>query len=48
MGHPACAMAAAQVGATKDDTERQSLSAAVAHADELWQSVPKAISGQKN
>jgi hypothetical protein len=44
----ACAVAAAQVGMTRDDAERQSLSAAVAHADELWQSVPKAISGQKN
>ena len=44
----ACAMAAAGVGASNDATERQSLSAAVAQADLLWQRVPHALSGQKN
>ena len=44
----ACAMAAAALGATRDPTEKQQLSASVAHADELWQSVPHGASGQKN
>ena len=44
----ACAVAAALVGATSDEAEQKSLSAAVAHADELWQRVPRPISGQKN
>ena len=44
----ACAMAAAQVGASQDPAERQRLSASVAHADDLWQSVPHRASGQKN
>jgi hypothetical protein len=43
-----CAMAAAALGALDDPAERQSLSAAVAHADDLWRSVPPAASGQKN
>ncbi|MET0790860.1 MAG: hypothetical protein ABW061_05015 [Polyangiaceae bacterium] len=48
----ACAIAAAALGTSSapgsDQSERQSLSATVAHADELWQSVPRAIPGQKN
>lgn len=44
----ACAMAAAALGALDDPAERQSLSAAVAHADDLWRSVPTAAPGQKN
>jgi hypothetical protein len=44
----ACAMAAALVGATRDPAEKQRLSASVAHADELWQSVPHGAAGQKN
>ncbi len=44
----ACAMAGAEVGATRDPAERQRLSASVVHADELWQSVPRGASGQKN
>jgi ferric-dicitrate binding protein FerR (iron transport regulator) len=43
-----CAMAAAALGALEDPAERQSLSAAVAHADDLWRSVPPAATGQKN
>jgi hypothetical protein len=43
-----CAMAAAALGALDDPAERQRLSAAVAHADELWRSVPTSASGQKN
>ena len=43
-----CAVAAAAAFATADPAERQSLSASVAHADALWQSVPLAASGQKN
>jgi hypothetical protein len=37
-----CAVAAAALGALDDPAERLRLSAAVAHADELWQSVPPA------
>jgi hypothetical protein len=44
----ACAIAAAALGATSDPAERQRLSASVAHADELWQSVPHAGSPSKN
>jgi hypothetical protein len=44
----ACAIAAAALGADADSAETSTLSAAVAHADELWQSVPHAVSGQKN
>jgi len=44
----ACAMAASAVGIARDPTEKQQLSASVAHADELWQSVPLGASGQKN
>ena len=52
----ACAVAAAAVGALSGTeatqrAERESLSASVAHADELWQSVPRAphvMAGQKN
>ena len=44
----ACAMAAAALGALDDPAERQRLSAAVAHADDLWRSVPTAAPGQKN
>lgn len=44
----ACAMAAAAVGGVSDPAEKQTLSASVVHADELWQSVPRAPSGQKN
>jgi len=44
----ACAMAAAALGALDDPAEKQRLSAAVAHADDLWRSVPTAASGQKN
>jgi hypothetical protein len=43
-----CAMAAAALGTLEDPAERQRLSAAVAHADELWRSVPTSASGQKN
>ena len=42
-----CAMAAAALGSLEDPAESQRLSAAVAHADDLWRSVPSA-SGQKN
>ncbi len=38
----ACASAAAAAFTESDPAIRQSLSAAVAHADELWQSVPRA------
>jgi len=38
----ACAMAAAAAYTESDPAIRQSLSASVAHADELWQSVPHA------
>jgi hypothetical protein len=44
----ACAVAAAAAGALSDPAERQSLWASIAHSDELWQSVPRAISAQKN
>jgi len=44
----ACAIAAAAAFAASDPAERLPLSASVAHADELWQSVPRASSGQKN
>jgi hypothetical protein len=52
----ACAVAAAAIGALKgtEATDVQSLSASVAHADELWQSVPHVpnaphvMAGQKN
>ena len=44
----ACAMAEAEVGATRDSAERQRLSESVVHADELWQSVPRNAPGQKN
>ena len=44
----ACAIAAAAVGAVDDPAKKQSLSASVARGDELWQSVPRAVSGQKN
>jgi hypothetical protein len=45
-----CAMAAAAIGAlpTAEATERETLSASVAQADELWRNVPRAIPGQKN
>jgi hypothetical protein len=43
-----CAMAAAALGTQGDPAERQRLSAAVAHADDLWRSVPTAASEQKN
>lgn len=39
----ACAIAAAAAFTETDPAIRQSLSAAVAHADELWQSVPHAL-----
>ena len=44
----ACAIASAALGGNDDATERGSLSASVARADLLWQSVPHALSGQKN
>jgi len=44
----ACAIAASAAFAASDPAERQSLSASVAHSDELWQMVPHAGSGQKN
>jgi glutathione S-transferase len=44
----ACAMAAAALGSAGDSAEKHRLSAAVAHADELWQTIPHAVSGQKN
>ena len=44
----ACAIAAAAAGATADPAEKQSLSASVVHSDEVWQSVPRAVPGQKN
>ena len=37
----ACATAAAAAGGVTDPAERQSLWAAIAHSDELWQSVPR-------
>jgi len=43
-----CAMAAAALGSLEDPAEIQRLSAAVAHADDLWRSVPTVASGQKN
>jgi hypothetical protein len=39
----ACAVAAAAAFATRDPAERQRLSASVAHADSLWQSIPHAV-----
>ena len=39
----ACAIAAAAVFAESDPANRQSLSASIVHADELWQSVPRAV-----
>ena len=44
----ACSMAAAAAGSVLDPAARQSLWASIAHSDELWQSVPRAISAQKN
>jgi hypothetical protein len=44
----ACAMATAALGTQGDPAERQRLSAAVAHADDLWRSVPTVAAGQKN
>jgi hypothetical protein len=44
----ACAMAAAALGASTDPAETSTLSAAIAQADELWQSVPHAAASQKN
>ena len=44
----ACANAAAAAFAASDPDERLTLSASVAHADELWQSVPRASVGRKN
>ena len=43
-----CAIAAAAAAATADLAENQSLSASVVHSDEVWQSIPRAVSGQKN
>jgi hypothetical protein len=43
-----CATAAAATGGVADPAERQSLWASIAHSDELWQSVPHAVSAQKN
>jgi hypothetical protein len=39
----ACAIAAAAVFAESDPANRQSLSASVIHADELWQTVPRTV-----
>jgi hypothetical protein len=44
----ACAIAAAAAGATTDPAEKQSLSASIVHSDAVWQSVPRAVPGQKN
>ncbi|HEX3775199.1 MAG TPA: hypothetical protein VHV51_12090 [Polyangiaceae bacterium] len=43
-----CSVAAAATGTVADPAERQSLWASIAHSDELWQSVPRAVSAQKN
>jgi len=37
----ACSTAAAAAGQATDPAERQSLWAAIAHSDEVWQSVPR-------
>jgi hypothetical protein len=39
----ACAIAAAAAFAERDPANRQSLSASIVHADELWQSVPRTV-----
>jgi hypothetical protein len=44
----ACATAAAATGSVTDPAERQSLWVSIAHSDEVWQSVPRGISAQKN
>ena len=44
----ACAMAAAALGASADSAQTSPLAATIAHADELWQSVPHSAIGQKN
>jgi hypothetical protein len=44
----ACATAAAATGSVADPAERQRLWAAIVHSDEVWQSVPHAVSAQKN
>jgi hypothetical protein len=44
----ACSTAAAAAGRLTDPAARQSLWASIAHSDELWQSVPRAVSAQKN
>ncbi|HEY4104314.1 MAG TPA: hypothetical protein VGM44_10500 [Polyangiaceae bacterium] len=44
----ACSVAAAAAGAVADPAERQSLWASITHSDELWQSVPRGVSAQKN
>jgi hypothetical protein len=44
----ACSMAAAAAGSVTDPAARQRLWASIAHSDDLWQTVPRAISAQKN
>jgi hypothetical protein len=44
----ACAVSAAAAGSVTDPAERQSLWASIAHSEELWQNVPRAVSAQKN
>jgi len=44
----ACSMAAAAAGSVTDPAARQRLWASIAHSDGLWQTVPRAISAQKN
>jgi hypothetical protein len=44
----ACSTAAAAAGRVTDPAARQSLWASIAHSDELWQSVPRGVSAQKN
>jgi hypothetical protein len=44
----ACSVAAAATGSVADPAERQSLWALIAHSDDLWQSVPRGVSAQKN
>ncbi len=44
----ACSIAAAAAGSVSDPATRQSLWDSIAHADEVWQSVPHGVSAQKN
>ncbi len=44
----ACSIAAAAAGSVTDPAARQSLWDSITHADEVWQSVPRGVSAQKN